>query len=224
MADSTTAPESGADASSARDGTVPPPPADASADAPPPVDASVDVTDAGTICGPSNCPFGCCNGFGECVLPTNDACGWSGSACQQCPSNTSCEAVFGCSTTLQTCGPSNCAGCCNFSNPILCLPGTATFRCGFGGATCMGCPAGQQCRPLLYDAGGVCVPNDTCDPATCTGCCIGNLCAQGNQSNACGIGGVACQDCGADLCDNGRCTCGGPTGVPCDAGTTPVGD
>jgi hypothetical protein len=53
----------------------------------------------------------------------------------------------------------------------------------------------------------------------CTGCCVGNICAQGNQSNACGIGGAACQDCATDVCIDGHCVCGLPTGGPCDAGS-----
>jgi hypothetical protein len=227
MTDSTTGPESGADASSGRDGTIPPPPPlDGSldvTDAPPPLDAPPDIADGasaeGGICGPGNCPFGCCNGFGECVQPSNNTCGWFGSACQQCASNATCIPGMGCAVTLQTCDPSNCAGCCdNGRVPALCLPGTFTFTCGFGGAACTFCNPGQQCRPLLYDAGGLCQSSTTCDSTTCTGCCIGNVCAQGDQQNACGLGGMSCQNCGQDQCVVGLCRCGGPNGGLCDAG------
>lgn len=43
--------------------------------------------------------------------------------------------------------------------------------------------------------GGLCkVP---CSPATCNGCCDGDVCAVGNQDIACGTGGEACADCTA---------------------------
>jgi hypothetical protein len=45
-----------------------------------------------------------------------------------------------------------------------------------------------------------------CSTATCTGCCDGNVCAQGDQDLACGSGGAACQDCTKDhltCVDNG---------------------
>jgi hypothetical protein len=39
-------------------------------------------------------------------------------------------------------------------------------------------------------------PAGPCGRETCaTGCCYGDICAQGNQTIACGTGGFACTDC-----------------------------
>lgn len=207
------------------DTAAPPPPSDAA------LDVAHDVTrdETGTgICGPANCPQGCCDGFGQCIdQPTHEACGWSGSACQQCPANATCEPV-GCVVLVPTCSPSNCGGCCipmvGTTGMAGCLPGTDPTFCGFGGAGCTVCQGGQTCRAFDYDAGGFCQANDTCGPSTCTGCCVGNVCLQGNQGNACGIGGVACLDCASDMCVTGGCVCGVPLGIDCDARGTPVDD
>jgi hypothetical protein len=47
-----------------------------------------------------------------------------------------------------------------------------------------------------------------CDLRSCpTGCCYGNICAQGKQNIACGTNAVACADCLSfgETCDNGIC-------------------
>jgi hypothetical protein len=46
----------------------------------------------------------------------------------------------------------------------------------------------------------------TCDPSNCTGCCIEQICAQGNQAIACGMGGGACAVCSSfQSCTGGVC-------------------
>jgi hypothetical protein len=52
-------------------------------------------------------------------------------------------------------------------------------------------------------------PTAQCDPMRCaTGCCYGDICAQGTQDIACGIKGVACVDCtrvSGEVCVSGFC-------------------
>jgi hypothetical protein len=216
MADSTVPPFTDGGGTDSRADVAPPPPQDASADA---LDASFPD---GAICGAATCHFGCCDGFGQCVDPnTNAACGWYGAPCQPCGDGGSC---FGgsCGYSLFTCGASNCSGCCignmSFGDAAQtgCFAGTDGEFCGHGGAGCSICGEGKQCRPLLFDAGGFCQANNGCDPTNCTGCCLGSVCAQGDQAIACGIGGVTCKNCGdAGACIDGDCACGGPEAPPC---------
>jgi hypothetical protein len=81
-------------------------------------------------------------------------------------------------------------GCCLADNTCV-SPGTAS-ACGFGGATCVACPAGDVC------GGGACVhPQPDCGPTNCIGCCVdANTCATtGREGVACGSGGQACDRC-----------------------------
>jgi hypothetical protein len=194
---------------------------------PPTPDSSTLDVDSSSFpfCSPQNCPNGCCNGAGQCIdPPTSQECGWFGDVCTSCGAAT-CNGKAGCYSAQFTCNQSNCGGCCiGMTSPTdaaaaMCVPGTTPLGCGFGGAECTACGTGAWCRPLGFDAGGFCQANDTCDPSNCTGCCVGNVCAQGNQANACGVSGAACIDCGSDYsCWQGICVCGGPGQMPCPDG------
>jgi hypothetical protein len=181
-------------------------------------------------CGPANCPKGCCNGDGFCVdPPTAQFCGAQGKVCISCGQG---QCVGGgavgtmCDRAQPDCGPSNCAGCCVGSGAIAsCQTGTFSLMCGQGGLACTVCGPGEQCRPLIYDAGGYCQANGACNPTTCTGCCVGDICAQGNQSAACGWGGAACSVCGTgSACYSGVCVCGGPLAPGANCGGDAGGD
>ncbi len=203
------------------DATLPPRP-DGSLETggPPPYDGSY-FPDA--LCGPSTCPEGCCSSIGECIWPeSNSACGDHGEPCVACVGEGSYCAGFGCATTQWTCGPSNCGGCCigNVSSGdepnTQCFPGTEGEFCGHGGAGCGICSPGETCFAIGFDAGGFCQANNGCTPANCTGCCLGNVCAQGDQAVACGYGGEACKSCGdGGVCQSGNCACGPPFFPPC---------
>lgn len=145
--------------------------------------------------------------------------------CQACGANQVCGDSIGCVTMQPTCDSTNCAGCCVGTPPnTACQAGTDHSFCGSGGGWCTVCFPNQDCRPYLYDAGGFCQTNTACDSTNCTGCCIGNVCAQGDQGNACGFGGVPCMNCFSNVCANGVCVCGLPTDLDCDARGTPVED
>ncbi len=165
-------------------------------------------------CSPANCPAGCCNGNGFCVdPPTAQQCGVQGSVCSACPPGGDCLGGYTCIWPVSNCGPSNCSGCCNTlpSGQGQCIMGTFALLCGHGGGDCKACGPKEQCRAFGFDGGGYCQANTTCDPSSCTGCCVGDLCAQGTQGQACGYGGVACVNCGCmGSCYNGSCTFGGP--------------
>jgi hypothetical protein len=174
----------------------------------------------GGICGPATCHNGCCNGSGECVdPPTSGACGALGESCVECGAGM-CMGAMGCLVPQPTCGPSNCGGCCigavvGDAAEAACFLGTDGNFCGHGGTNCGPCGEGQDCRPLLFDAGGFCQANNSCDSTNCTGCCLGNVCAQGTQAEACGIGGATCTNCGdGGACSDGTCACGGPPDRP----------
>lgn len=60
---------------------------------------------------------------------------------------------------------------------------------------------------LLAAACGPTVPQDTCTPYNCAGCCRDGACLEGRSNNACGINANACDECvGAQQCLLGRCT------------------
>ena len=160
-------------------------------------------------CDPGNCPNGCCNGEGFCVDPPTEAsCGWHGSLCVSCGSGV-CAGALGCQEIRPDCSPSNCRGCCLLnvvfpatggasSGPVeVCALGTfGAAACGHGGAACTMCAQNEQCRPLVYDAGGYCQLDTSCNSTNCAGCCVGDICAAGTQPEACGYGGSTCNDCG----------------------------
>ena len=160
-------------------------------------------------CSPGNCPNGCCNSEGFCVdPPTNEFCGGHGEVCFSCGAG-QCE-VESCSTMVNNCGPSNCGGCCvGTGMTSLCISGTFSIMCGAGGTECTACAPGEACRAVGFDAGGYCQANSGgCTPDNCTGCCVGDVCAQGDQSVACGFGGEACNTCpNGWACGAGVCIC-----------------
>lgn len=52
-----------------------------------------------------------------------------------------------------------------------------------------------------------CPPGPRCDPKSCSGCCLGGVCATGDEDTACGRGGFSCFDCSASqrTCQTGAC-------------------
>lgn len=180
-----------------------------------------------TACGPASCD-GCCDAAGRC-LTGNDttACGKQGDTCAACrpeqvcvpegrPNERTCQAQA-------TCGPSNCAGCCVGNQ---CVIATTPQACGVKGEACKTCGPDQVCG-----SAGTCVQGSSeCNPASCAGCCVGDICAVGTQNTACGGGGALCQNCAsqtpARVCQSGVCqlpSCG-PATCPngCCSGNTCV--
>jgi hypothetical protein len=158
-------------------------------------------------CGPSNCP-GCCLDANTCSYGTVvDECGFGGHMCQGCgaavANPTACVPHPGGGGSCQpTCGPGNCHGCCDGN---ACLLGQSQNSCGAQGQACTSCVGGESCTLLGPGIGGHCqLP---CSPATCAGCCVGDICAVGSQDLACGVGGKACVDCTSNhlVCMSGAC-------------------
>lgn len=89
-----------------------------------------------------------------------------------------------------SCGPENCAGCCDGTTCI--WPNQSASQCGFAGVACAPCGAGGTCQK------GACLyPRPNCGPANCTGCCVdANTCSDGTAADACGFGGAQCEGCG----------------------------
>jgi hypothetical protein len=132
-----------------------------------------------------------------------------------------------------TCGPDNCAGCCDESGA--CLSGSALTACGQGGGACLDCATAgfDYCDPTLL----ACVKDlPKCDVTTCpNGCCttVGGTqaCVSGASDQACGSGGQQCEDCKqtGEVCSGGKCTastCGPQNCKGCCFGnncvTTPI--
>lgn len=139
-------------------------------------------------CGPANCA-GCCVDANMCTDGTSgDACGHGGQACQAC--GDCIPRSGGGGSCHLACGPSNCEGCCQGDS---CLLGESADACGTQGQACATCAPGETCSALGGSIGGIC--KAPCSPATCNGCCHGDVCAVGNQDIACGRGGATCADC-----------------------------
>jgi hypothetical protein len=157
-------------------------------------------------CGPTTCA-GCCNAAGQCVNGSDTtACGSGGGKCAACSLAQVCVADgLPNARTCQeqtACGPSNCAGCCVGNQ---CVTATTPQACGIKGEACKACGPNLVCGP-----GGTCVPASSgCNSLDCPGCCVGDVCAFGNQDNACGSGGALCQNCAnqapARVCQGGSC-------------------
>lgn len=77
----------------------------------------------------TSCPADC----GGCVGCGNGTCD-AGEDCGSCPGD--------CGACTTTCGPANCAGCCDGD---ACLSGTSPTGCGSGGNVCMVCGPGFVC-------------------------------------------------------------------------------
>jgi hypothetical protein len=91
-------------------------------------------------CGPLTCN-GCCDGTQCLTTGTNLKCGTGGNPCIACTSPATCQGGA-CATPPPpdagsgTCGPSNCAGCCQGN---VCKPGTSDIACGEAGDSCDVC-------------------------------------------------------------------------------------
>lgn len=90
-----------------------------------------------TVCSPENCPDGCCDARGQCIVEpkAHAECGLGGGACVDCAAQ-GMECVN--SQCALRCSPVNCAGCCAGTQ---CIPfsGQSNLRCGAGGITCTVC-------------------------------------------------------------------------------------
>jgi len=153
-------------------------------------------------CDATNCS-GCC--VGDICLPGDQStsCGTKGEQCRSCASQgQSCQSLGGAGGVCvgtPTCGPANCAGCCQGTT---CVVGSDATACGNAGQACTNCTStGRIC-------GGdrTCQTPVTCSPANCPGCCVGNACIVATTPAACGKGGEACRACGAnESCNTGTC-------------------
>ncbi|HEY5146170.1 MAG TPA: hypothetical protein VII82_05360 [Polyangiaceae bacterium] len=176
-------------------------------------------------CGPFTCQNGCCQADGTCFVATpgaaNTPCGSNGEACTTCASGESCLGAA-CQRDLgEPCTPANCAGCCLVgsvaSGKIVstlpqCYDGTQDAFCGSGAGLCERCSPVMNGGHCVADApsGGHCEEVGQCNASNCAGCCLGNVCAEGQQNIACGIRGAACQDCSdGGLCIGAQTTDGG---------------
>lgn len=160
-------------------------------------------------CGPDNCA-GCCDPYSnECRYGYDAwACGSGGQVCQDCTlPNMQCLASSTgggmCLSTSPSCGPHNCAGCCDCSDPngqCACVEGFLPYACGHDGQVCQQCMGSNQfCEP--EGAGGTCTTSgqpEDCGPWNCAGCCTNSYpqqCVEGTQSWQCGNSGQLCQSC-----------------------------
>jgi hypothetical protein len=153
-------------------------------------------------CSAQNCN-GCCDGNICFAGGDPDECGRVGDVCRHCKREGLACAGGECVTTA--CGPGTCNGCC-FGGQ--CIPGTDNTACGNSGQACANCSAiGEAClsKPGF---GGVCSGTRACGPATCPGCCEGNVCVSGNSASACGYAGSQCRDCASlgETCQGQVCT------------------
>lgn len=155
-------------------------------------------------CGPTTCPYGCCDGDGHCVSGSHQhTCGAGGQACMDC-GNQACD--WG---VIQA----QCVPCGTDCFPP--LPGDPYCQADGCGGVCPGanCTGGGDCQ-VGPDGWAQCSMPGFCAPWNCAGCCdqSGN-CKPGNLPMACGHDGVQCVDCvGLGLsCDAASQTCGGCT-------------
>lgn len=158
------------------------------------------TSSSGGTCGPATCSNGCCDANGQCQTGRNTrACGAAGGACKDCVTTgfDTCTDARVCARSVKNCGSSNCAtGCCAVDDAgnEQCLSGTEATACGRGGAQCTNCEDDGRACDLSTRACGT----TRCDAATCSGCCVGDLCLPGNSQFACGENGGQCGRCGAN--------------------------
>lgn len=137
--------------------------------------------DGGALC--PDCETGCCLA-GVCTTSARNTCGTGGRACVVCDSSlaNACSAE----------------GTCSCDQGPACDPMRAE-RCTGNGCRCGNndqCDPGQQCVE------GQC----RCNPTSCSGCCVNNVCAPGTWRSLCGAGGETCRSCGRnESCTNGDC-------------------
>ncbi|CAN5768681.1 hypothetical protein BH09MYX1_BH09MYX1_40420 [soil metagenome] len=167
------------------------------------VDTGIDAApDAALPCGPTTCATGCCLPDGTCnAKPSPASCGAEGSMCLKCAADFQIcnKPAPGCSkNSVPKCDSTTCDGCCVFIDKIgYCIAGDHPRACGHDGQACGNCGVGGSCAQQS-SGGGVCVGSPAqCNAQTCTGCCVGNVCAVGLQNIACGVQGAVCTDCSA---------------------------
>ena len=158
-------------------------------------------------CNAATCSTGCCQAQAPRCLggESNQACGDNGSACVVCATGLVCNpASHKCEKPTSKCDFTNCLGCCDAQG--VCQLGQSNAACGLKGQACEACTFGTSCGPV-GPIGGMCEGQPPCGPATCKGCCIGDLCQTGSQNTACGIGGVSCANCTAisEVCNGQSC-------------------
>lgn len=101
------------------------------------------------------------------------------------------------------CGPSNCAGCCDYSG--VCRTGSDDTACGSAGSVCSSCSGSSSCH------NHVCA---SCGPSTCSGCCdSAGVCQTGDSDYACGAYGGSCSSCSSgSSCSSAVCVAAPTTG------------
>ena len=164
----------------------------------------------GGRCGTVSCPAAtvCDPADGSCKCGSGDA-GHACLATEHCDSATNT-----CVTTLASCGPANCAGCCSSD---VCQPGSFGSECGRSGQACFSCGGGSSCQQGVCQFGGK--DGGFCGSMSCGGCCLNDLCFAGNTPSLCGSGGQSCQMCpGGFSCGSGFCQGGGFDGGFCGPG------
>lgn len=154
------------------------------------------LSDGGTaVCGPSNCPQGCCDSSGICRAGQDvRACGSTGGRCSDCVATgfDTCTTSRVCARDDASCGGTSCTGCCAVDGGRLrCLSGTEPAACGRSGVACSDCAVvGRTCDVSTRACGAT-----SCDSSNCAGCCVGDKCLTGDVATACGSGGALCDSC-----------------------------
>lgn len=124
------------------------------------------------------------------------------------------------SDTGEPCNAMTCNGCCDGDT---CVVNISADQCGAGGAACVQCQPGENCKGVCFH------PQSNCGPSNCQGCCLGdNFCASGTSGVGCGTGGQQCLRClpseGTGQCvrleagPGGTCIGGSPTCGPENCG------
>ncbi len=140
---------------------------------------------------------GCLNEAGICESGEFDqSCGRGGSECVVCEAPAQC--AEGLCEEPPSCGPDNCAGCCNGND---CVDAPTNASCGAGGSECTAC-----------NSEATCVDGDCELPCedSCFGCCtpLGECIDDGDANDqSCGLFGLQCETCTGDqFCDFGICS------------------
>ncbi len=178
-------------------------------------------------CNSTTCPQGCCSSAGPtgvCLQGTSTAqCGLGGGVCGSCNAQNGESCVnHACSVTSTSCNSTTCPqGCCSSAGPNgVCVQGTSTSQCGFGGAVCGSCNAqsGETCVKHACSS-----TSTACNATTCSqGCCVKTgaswTCVPGTAPASCGSGGSICGDCTTQpgtSCVNRTCKAAHAMGDPC---------
>lgn len=145
-------------------------------------------------CGPSDCPFGCCDATGSCQPGSSDAqCGSQGAVCLSCSLSQRCQ-VGTCTNIGQSGGPGGGSG-----------GGTGGGVVGGGGGGATGGGVG---------GGGTGGGAGACNSSNCSGCCQAGSCFPPSNTT-CGVSGVSCANCTAQgaICSTQTASCVfGPAG------------